>query len=38
MTSRTSPQPAAAGAAIGGGAVAGRFRQAMGRFLTGVAV
>ncbi|MFF2654252.1 flavin reductase family protein [Streptomyces sp. NPDC058045] len=38
MTSPTSPQPAAAGTAVGDGVVAGQFRQAMGRFLTGVAV
>ncbi len=37
MTSRTGPQPTAAEATIDG-VVAGRFRQAMGRFLTGVAV
>ncbi|MGW7467746.1 flavin reductase, partial [Streptomyces xantholiticus] len=38
MTSRTSPQPSATDTAPGGGVVTGQFRQAMGRFLTGVAV
>ncbi|MEU5955056.1 flavin reductase family protein [Streptomyces sp. NPDC047525] len=38
MTSRTSPQPSATDTAPGDDVVAGQFRQAMGRFLTGVAV